>query len=431
MSERAKSSEGLTRFVQDQLQSGTTVSTGTFSINPERAREKLRAFQLARPGSYLLKLIQAANLCGADQVRVTASRSTLEVEFDSTDEQLCSPDTVLAALVQAHSLPESPLRHLAVGLSAATSSAESMREIRWETPRGTVLLNEGAVTTKPQRSEKLRFVAHRARKLIDWFKGTVYLNEIVELTRFCGYGKTEVFLDGRAIRPTRWDSFRYPFPDYIGLGKDSHRHNLLDKISENRGELVVRLPSGSHYTLMERELLKVWNGKDAENAPPILLHTPSCETLVSTMAALAIRPVFKGPGYLGFVKHGVLLEPQALDDLGHPGIAVLVSAEQLSTDLSEFQVVQNEAYRYILAELREWIARAAEQITKSELKVALSAAGLSERQIEQRIDLVYYWLQNHQEQAPSTLEQLMNACFPRESLYRNPEIPHNKPENAR
>src|SRR5690606_39027218 len=55
---------------------GQVEAKGGFTIDPEKAREKLRQYQLADPYRYVLLIVEAAVSCGAD---------TIEFEIDSDD----------------------------------------------------------------------------------------------------------------------------------------------------------------------------------------------------------------------------------------------------------------------------------------------------------------------------------------------------------
>jgi hypothetical protein len=419
----------LDRYVATQLHAGTAESTGTFTLSPERAREKMRSFQMANPGSYVVKIVQAAVMGGASAIKVTATRNTLTLEFESEDPLLNSPEQLTQALLTVHALPESPLRHLAVGLNAATSP--SLIELRWETPQGSVILTESTVKAESCQSERCRFVVKKKRGLLQWFRGTVYLDEIHTLTSRCGYGPCRIVLDGLPISQPKWDSFHPSERDDIGLGQGDKPPNLLERTREGQGSLLLSQPSERAYnTVGGVSQPDVWKGLADTLGLPLLLHRTR-EQRIATSGALAIRPVYEGSGWVGFVKHGVFLESREVGDLGHPGAVVLTCADTLTTDLSEFQLVENEVYREHLQHLRQWVSSSTEQLAPETLQAALRAAGLQGSRLESRWKILQHLMRFHQVTDPKTIEGLLDYCFPDGTLHRAPDTPKDKEETVR
>ena len=56
------------RLIADLRADGEVISAGEFTLDREKAREKLRHFQLADPRRYVLELVQAAVLKGAERI---------------------------------------------------------------------------------------------------------------------------------------------------------------------------------------------------------------------------------------------------------------------------------------------------------------------------------------------------------------------------
>jgi len=117
-------------------------------------------------------------------------------------------------------------------------------------------------------------------------------------------------------------------------------------------------------------------------ADPELKYGRPGET-IPCFALLAIPPELEGPGVLILVKEGVVLG--ALEaELGCPGALAVVSAAGLTEDLSQFGVLQNEAFQVLLRYLRdhfrelrealpEWLPRVGNFQTEKSITDRLSA----------------------------------------------------------
>ena len=99
---------------------GQVDSEGSFSFDREKAREKLRTFQVAEPQRYVLHLIALATLKQATEVTVYCDTDDLIVRFDGapvTAEDL--DDLYNSSFAAAHTDPQRARQQLAVGVHAA------------------------------------------------------------------------------------------------------------------------------------------------------------------------------------------------------------------------------------------------------------------------------------------------------------------------
>ncbi|HEY0134605.1 MAG TPA: hypothetical protein VGB85_11005, partial [Nannocystis sp.] len=99
---------------------GRVDSEGSFSFDREKAREKLRTFQVAEPQRYVLHFIAVAALKGATKIEVLCDSDDLIVRFDGaaiTSEDL--DDLYNASFAAAHSDEQRARQQLAVGIHAA------------------------------------------------------------------------------------------------------------------------------------------------------------------------------------------------------------------------------------------------------------------------------------------------------------------------
>ena len=97
---------------------GRAAATGGFTLDAERAREKLRQFQLADPHRYVLLMVQALAVRGATAVHARVDTSSLTLESDAQPfsfEELSE----LYPLLFSERAPPPGLRELALALNAA------------------------------------------------------------------------------------------------------------------------------------------------------------------------------------------------------------------------------------------------------------------------------------------------------------------------
>jgi hypothetical protein len=70
------------RLIAEMRAGGTHVADGEFTLDPEQARAKMRQFQLADPREYVLLLVQAAVLRGAQRLEVSVDADDLRLQCD-------------------------------------------------------------------------------------------------------------------------------------------------------------------------------------------------------------------------------------------------------------------------------------------------------------------------------------------------------------
>lgn len=423
----------MDQFVEQQKDVGSADSTGTFTLNPVRAREKMRQFQLAVAGSYVGKIVQAATRTGAGQIEVKVTRDAFTLSFTTPRRELLDLDRLLEVLLSVQSHQESPLRHLAVGINAATNA--QAREVWWQTPVGSILLTETEIRRTEDVSEDLRFVVRKNRSLFTWFRGTVYLEETQFLQERCLFGPCPITLDGRPLKPQdRWNSFAPSDIDHFGLGKLTQKFHLLEVFEEGESAppLCASPPRAADFKLLqdpaseEERPLFVWRGESSQSSPLALLYSgvaTEAEPLPLNRA-LSIRPVLHGPGHLAFLKDGVLLDPIEAD-LGHPGAVLMTGAGDLKTDLSEFGVVQDDQLQEFLRAQRSWVGQQTESITSENLEAALKACGLEPEEYGERLGHYVYWLHHHRLPTVSTISDLVVQHFPDRSFVKRPTEEHS------
>lgn len=396
----------MDRFIQEQRGTGAA-EPGQFTLNPSKAREKLREFQLARPSFYILKLIQAGIAAGSPQVEVKLSRHWVQVSFAPRCLQSDVDVSRLLEVLDDLNTQEPVSRHLGVGLNASLAVDPKKVTYSVEGPMGgqeLVITGTGVqvgAPTEPRQELRCRFVLEKSRGFKELFRSifsrTMEHRAIYERCRFTD----RLWLDGR-LPESGWDRSNKPY-EAAWTQYMTQPYVLLERYLTGPGR---SLDTGSLLTKNFRRDSGRWLSNsfklkwvlalttDSE-IPVIRTSWGSLVTLLREFVdpngavvpadhpfVMALRwPVsLTGPTVIHFIKHGVALDPVKVD-LGAPGLEVVCSADELEVDLSEFGVVQNEDYRGKLEQIKEQALSMAATIYEYEEKWPLAFVGGNEHQI--------------------------------------------------
>ena len=74
----------LALHLENERAAGQLVEPGTISIDMQGALEKFGKFGLARPGFWVLKIVQAAVACGAPELHFKFLRKKVVITFENT-----------------------------------------------------------------------------------------------------------------------------------------------------------------------------------------------------------------------------------------------------------------------------------------------------------------------------------------------------------
>jgi hypothetical protein len=107
-------------LIAELRQAGREDSRGAFTLDRDKAREKMRLFQLPDPRAYVLSLVQAAVLRGATRLRFDIDADDMRLSFDGSPFTVEDFDQVYGSLLAAADTPVAAARReLALGLNAA------------------------------------------------------------------------------------------------------------------------------------------------------------------------------------------------------------------------------------------------------------------------------------------------------------------------
>jgi len=274
-------------------------SAGSFSLDRDKARQKLREFRLPDPHRYVLLLVQLASLRGATEVRVDVDADDVRVAFDGTPVTRRDLEELYGAMfIDGRSHELLARRCLAVALDTAKSLATQFVVFESGQPSG-----EGVrftLTDDGERVEDLDAAAAGTRIHVrdrwssamveEYFKARRGLTaEAVALRRACALAEMAVFLNGERVSG--------------GLG-----------LAEASGRVVS-------------------------------FDSPRVRGLVGFGAEFRAAELI-------FVSHGVTIERKSPPELPW-GLLAVVDGSSLRTDLSLTRVLQDETYDEMLAAVVE------------------------------------------------------------------------------
>lgn len=183
----------------DGLIDGTVVAEGEFTLDRARAREKMRRYSLPDPHRYVLELVKAAVLQGAQAIEFEMDADDVRMRFDGPP----FPREELAAAEAAALTGTGALAHLGMGLAAAM--ALNPRFVRCES--GGVRLE--LRPRRPDRLERAETSAGTAmhvrdrphpRHLWEFLRSLAgWTTEGAVLQQHCRFSPVPIRLNGRTL----------------------------------------------------------------------------------------------------------------------------------------------------------------------------------------------------------------------------------------
>ncbi len=238
----------LDEMLAGLMSDGVLQSKGSFTLNHERAREQMGAARFSEPDRYVLGLVQAAVMRGAEKIAFEIDTDDMVMTFDGppfTDAEL---QRVFSELKLDPADPESALRW---ELAMAVAAAESMD------PKHITLLSgsgEEAAVVLIQKDQPYRFGAVEsslvgtrihvksrleAGQLVDSIKGLSRDLPLQELVRKrCRYAGVEVMLEGETVSAGLTLDRVMGETDLEGQGFEGIAGHIIDRIDPAEVRLV-------------------------------------------------------------------------------------------------------------------------------------------------------------------------------------------------
>jgi hypothetical protein len=195
----------LDELMQELRADGALDSEGRFTLDREQARAKMQKFQLADPRRYVLELVQAAVLRGAETIDFEIDADDMRVRFDGLAFTPAEIDDLYGSLFgDGNSREIRGVRQLALALNAALGMEPKF-----------VHLRSGEVELRSRPGERDEIQTHeqavpgtqihvrqrvRPRLVLDFLRNlTGRLGEEQYLRDRCLYARAKIVLDGKRI----------------------------------------------------------------------------------------------------------------------------------------------------------------------------------------------------------------------------------------
>lgn len=368
---------------------GETDSSGSFTLDPKKARERLAKFALPSHYHWILKVIQSLHLSGASTIEIEAGINKVRFGADAVPTGFESLDDLLAQLLVDSEQSSPALRHLAAGLqgSLAVKPQDITAKVTEDGETRTFILQSGGWRDGPKETAEpgiarfqLLLIRNVTEKLSSsWFTLNTDIFDLFFKRRAAlsregaivhdnvPFADCQINLGGKLV--SRRDFGQPRFPGYKvqadmnpGSAKPSFIKTVLSRVSIVRGaadsrhhlvEIVVpsetpggiRLSQHSHATKSNRD-----NPEIAKKAAANGLSR-----------AYALRMELHSQAIVVFVEDGVIIQQLRLkagkepgENLDPcPGLVALVDAREFRKDLTTINVVQDEQYDALIQELNE------------------------------------------------------------------------------
>jgi hypothetical protein len=376
--EEAPSPE-LAGLLQSMAAEGSLSSSGVFTIDVRAALPKLEKFQLPRPHFGLLKVIQSAVGSGASYVDTSFGSSGISIEHDGDPPRSEELRDLLSYLLSTDaSSGDRALRDLAIGVNTSLARGASWVEVsartelgwvqqRWvsreETDHKEQLSREEGKATV--RFEVRRTLGQAASEVLGWANkdlgGLLHgSREVLDedargVFDRCRHAPVDVRINGRPVPASssghrvvrRWSPFReveHRKPHLVEIYLQARQESRHLMSAPERSQARYRFAMEGDFNGLTFHTVGALHTLPAQPLPP-----RRC------FAVIGIRGRAQVPGEMVVVKDGVDLA--RLTPGGIPkGVSVILSAEGLRLDLSQFVLSKSQETEERLAWLSSTVS---------------------------------------------------------------------------
>lgn len=319
---------------------GTHHSEGRFTLDMDKAEQKLDQYRLPSPYHYVVALVASATAAGAETIRVNREISECLITFDGKAYGFEETASLFRSIQLGVTSSDRRLKSLATAVHAArTMPLVSLSLESWSGSDGVRLYLHGNEMTV-QRLEESPWAYDPNRNGTNW-----HICESSSLTRQISclligveVGKGEFTLLRRHAR--------YAAPTIVANGKNLNTNRLAP------WPLAAKV------------------GLDYPGVRPLRSSSERC-------------PEFSGDGnwggYIGFgegvgawlvIVDGITFQVAA-DESNYPTSRVVAYANDLSKDLSNTGLVQNARYEEVMASIRDALGRLVTEVSSQPLTPTL------------------------------------------------------------
>lgn len=384
-------------YLKEQSVEGTFDSKGAFTMDFAEAAERLATFRLPSENHYLLKVVQLASRLGAESLRIKLESFRTSVHFRAPRAgQVTDAEAITRAFLAPLEVTDPLLADLAAALWGCLG--ESTQEINWSFSQGyrgrRVFIKDLQFRSEDFQIEKpiaegelpcaftLSVVRKKTWKF--WLNSRRNADAYLLLKNLCGFSRVTLFVDGRELE--RWESSCFtahrPRSGDYGAGRLPY-HSALYALTE-QGGFEINRPNLSQYVVRERSY-NVWASAtrarnslapDGISSPAWLLqfHDGKENLSMRSVAKRARCRLFlafddKDPAYLEplrmqIVRQSVLLEVRRdaqrweTEFPKWAGCWVILDEDSLDTDLTGFQIIEDQRLGELLESLEPSLALA-------------------------------------------------------------------------
>ena len=328
------------QWVENLANEGTWESEGRFTLDKDKAWDKLSTYQLPFEQAWVLKLVQAAVLaaCESLQVRLTGSESS----FRFVGQSRWTEESVTRALFSADSAQDLALVPLAAAVRYLARSADKLLALHY--PDGTTQVWDGEAfhtETSPYPVEAFELTVFSARKSGRfWSLGASGLDDLAMigkvLSNLAYPSPIPINLDGRLING---------FSNDAQGGSTSHTAPIaLLPVNPTLHLPEFRFLRDRDWRPEKDELSARLDGElMAVYGEPLVCGALACFT--ANVHETVEAPSFSSqPSYIKWVKDGVIIRAEKVEARGSIGLTLLISAEGLRTDLSGLNLSLSNLY---------------------------------------------------------------------------------------
>lgn len=362
---------------------GEADSSGSFTLDPKKALERLAKFQLPGPNHWVLKVVQCLHRSGANQIKVDGGVNTVSIYADASPEGFASMDDLLTQLIADAEHCDPALRHLAAGLqgSLAVSPNRIRLSITQDSETREYFLRSGGWRegqSKGAPPSSNRFELELTRNLSEklgqsWFllnadifdllfrRKAALERENKQVNEHCMYSASEIVLRNRPLQSNAFGQPRFKGYD-IRSDSDPGQARPKGLKMFNSEELVDNVCNPYHHLVEEVVPSEIPGGFRLEadcHATVSNREDSEIKEMCSKNGlarACAIRMPREALCAVHFWEDGVRIGRET-PDMDCPGFVAVVDARGLGKDLTTLQVSKDARYEKLMDELKETAQR--------------------------------------------------------------------------
>lgn len=394
--DQAIDKHNLVSLLDSLAAQGTPNSSGVFTVDVSASLSKLQRFQLPNPYFGVLKVIQSAIASQATFIETKFNSRMITIEHDGlppNTEQLRNLFSYL--LTSNRDSDKRALRDLAVGLNTSLARGASWVEIsvkdghdwvqqRWVSRAESTVLNQPNRKSRSRFRFSIRHARHQTTSSLIKLMTKTDIFQYVTGHRQALLQDAQIVFDRCRFLPVRLILNGYRLPPMVlnrpvikrwsVFKRVEHRPaNLLEVClytQEPSPHLLVAPPKSSARFQLSANI--DFDGQ-APSAARNFRNDGQPSLSRNCFAILGIRPSWNLPAELVVVKDGVELTRLSPPSLPR-GVSVVMVAEGMPLDLSQFRLIDNkqthERLEWLTEMLIETAHRALELIPKEKLSPA-------------------------------------------------------------